>query len=65
VLKADEKAFDCVRLMRELRDELTREVESMTAEQRLEFIRERADRVWKNLGLAPTDSPWAPEARTH
>jgi hypothetical protein len=60
-----EKAFDCVRLMRELRDEINREVEPMTPEQRLEYIRERANRVRKDLALPLPVSPGLHEARTH
>jgi hypothetical protein len=60
-----EKAFDCVRLMRELRDEINREVEPMTPEQRLEYIRERASRVRNDLGLPLPVSPGLHEARTH
>lgn len=37
-------SFDCVRLMRELRDEIDRDVEHMTKEQRREYIRARAER---------------------
>jgi len=60
-----EKAFDCVRLMRELRDEINRDVEPMTPEQRLEYIRERANRVRKDLALPLPVSPDLHEARTH
>jgi hypothetical protein len=63
-MKSD-KAFDCVRLMRELRDEINREVEPMTSEQRIEYIRRRAERVRKDLALPPPVSPGLHEARTH
>ena len=39
-----EKPFDAVALMRRLRDEIDRDVEHMTEEQRREYIRARADR---------------------
>jgi len=39
-----EKPFDAVALMRTLRDEIDRDVEHMTEEQRREYIRARADR---------------------
>jgi len=48
-----EKPFDSVRLMRELRDRLNREMEPMTAEERIAFINRRADRVARELGLPP------------
>jgi hypothetical protein len=60
-----EKAFDCVRLMRELRDEINRDVEPMTPEQRLEYIHERANRVRKDLALPLPVTPGLNEARTH
>jgi hypothetical protein len=61
----NEKAFDCVRLMRELRDGINREVEPMTPEQRVEYIRDRAERVRKDLALPVPVSPGLHEARTH
>ena len=36
------KAFDAVELMRRLRDDLSREMESMTPGERLGFIRDKA-----------------------
>ena len=36
------KTFDAVKLMRELRDKLSQELESMTPEERLRHIREKA-----------------------
>lgn len=52
-----EKTFDSVRLMRELRDEINRDVESMTSEQRVAYIRQRADRVRKQLSLPQAVEP--------
>ncbi|HEX8906680.1 MAG TPA: hypothetical protein VF771_17650 [Longimicrobiaceae bacterium] len=52
-----EKEFDAVRLMRSLREEIDREVERLTPEQRREYIRRRADRVRAELGLAPAPEP--------
>jgi hypothetical protein len=60
-----EKSFDCVRLMRELRDEINREVEPMTSEQRVRYIRNRADQVRQDLALPAPVSPGLHEARTH
>lgn len=36
------KAIDSVKLMRELRDKLGRDMERLTAEERVRFVRERA-----------------------
>lgn len=36
------KMFDAVKLMRELRDRLSLEMEGMTAEERMQYVRERA-----------------------
>jgi FixJ family two-component response regulator len=44
-----EKPFDSVRLMRELRDQIDRDVQNMTEEQRDEYIRRRAQRFWTQL----------------
>lgn len=44
-----EKPFDCVRLMRELRDQIDRDVQEMTEEQQDEYIRRRAERFWARL----------------
>ena len=44
-----EKPFDSVRLMRELRDQIDRDVQNMTEEQRDEYIRRRAERFWIQL----------------
>lgn len=52
-----EKPFDCVRMMRELRDRIDRDVEHMTDEQRREYIRERADQF--RALLAETESAQA------
>jgi hypothetical protein len=60
-----EKEFDSVRLMRELRDEINREVESMTPEERLAYIRQRADRVRNELSLPPAVEPGLHHAQTH
>jgi hypothetical protein len=60
-----EKEFDSVRMMRELRDEINRDVERMTPEERLAYIRQRADRVRKELSLPQAVSPTPPHAQTH
>ena len=36
------KTFDAVKLMRELRDKLSREMEGMTPEERMRYIRDKA-----------------------
>jgi hypothetical protein len=60
-----EKAFDSVRLMRELRDEINRDVEAMTPEERLAYIRQRADRVRNELSLPQPVDPSLHHAQTH
>jgi hypothetical protein len=52
-----EKPFDSVRMMRELRDQLDREMEHMTSEERIAFINGRADRVAGELGLPVAIDP--------
>jgi hypothetical protein len=44
-----EKPFDAVALMRRLRDEIDRDVEHMTEEQRREYVHSRAERFWAQL----------------
>lgn len=61
----NDKTFDCVRLMRELRDQINRDVETMTPEQRVEYIRGRAERVRKDLALPNPIAPRLHEAPTH
>jgi hypothetical protein len=41
-----ETAIDCVRMMRELRERLDRETEHMTPDERIAFIRRRAEEAW-------------------
>jgi hypothetical protein len=48
-MQKPEKSFDSVRLMRELRDQIDRDVQNMTEEQRDEYIRRRAERFWTRL----------------
>ena len=45
----DEMQIDAVGLMRELRDQIDRDVQNMTEEQRDEYIRLRAERLWTRL----------------
>ena len=53
------KTFDAVKLMRELRDKLSQEMERMTREERVRYIRDRAastalgQRMAKHEGNAP------------
>jgi hypothetical protein len=60
-----EKEFDSVRMMRELRDEINRDVERMTPEERLAYIRQRADRVRKELSLPQAVAPASRHAQAH
>ncbi len=59
------KGFDCVRLMRELRDEINRDVEALTPEERIAYIRQRAEHVRRDLSLPPPVAPKFHEVRTH
>jgi hypothetical protein len=59
-----EKDFDAVKLMRELRDEINREVEPLTPEERLVYIRQRADRVRRELSLPQAVAPTLHHAQT-
>ncbi len=52
-----EKPFDCVRMMRELRDELSRKMLHMTPEERVEFINCEGERGARELGLPPAVDP--------
>ncbi|HEX6748205.1 MAG TPA: hypothetical protein VF092_12995 [Longimicrobium sp.] len=52
-----EKPFDAVRLMRELRDDLSRKMAYMTPEQRVEFINREGEDGARELGLPPAVDP--------
>ena len=52
-----EKPFDCVRMMRELRDDLDRQVAEMTPEERIAFINGNAERTAGDLGLPAAIDP--------
>jgi hypothetical protein len=52
-----EKAFDSVRLMRALREQLSREMEAMSDDERIAFINGRADLAAQELGLPPAIDP--------
>lgn len=41
------KSFDAVKMMRELRDQLSRELQNMTPEEQTRYIREKA--AWSKL----------------
>lgn len=56
-VKMNEKPFDCVRLMRVLRDELSRKMMHMTSEERVEFINREGERGARGLGLPPAIDP--------
>lgn len=47
------KTFDAVKLMRELRDRLSREMATMSPEERIRYIREKADASGLKPGRAP------------
>jgi uncharacterized protein YbcC (UPF0753/DUF2309 family) len=49
------KTFDSVKLMRELRDNLSQEMEHMTAEERLRYIREKAASTGLGRKMAEDD----------
>jgi hypothetical protein len=49
-MKTDQP-IDAVRLMRDLRDQLDREVAELSPEQRRDYIRTSAERVCRELGL--------------
>jgi hypothetical protein len=52
-----EPGFDCVRMMRELREELYRETEGMSPEERTALIHDRAQRFWRErAGRSSTDA---------
>ncbi len=50
------KAFDAVRLMRQLRDKLSQEMEGMTPEERLRYIRDKAASTTLGKTLAQYES---------
>ncbi|HVG43612.1 MAG TPA: hypothetical protein VM890_02745 [Longimicrobium sp.] len=45
----DELQIDAVGLMRRLRDQIDRDVQNMTEEQRDAYIRRRAERFWTQV----------------
>src|SRR6266851_3799491 len=52
------KTFDSVKLMRELRDKLSQEMEHMTAEERLRYIRARRRRLaWEERWPRTSGTP--------
>ena len=53
----NEKPFDCVRLMRELRDELSRKAMDMTPGEWVEFLNREGERAARELGLPPAIDP--------
>ena len=64
----NEGEFDCVRVMRELREKLHHETEGMSAEERRAFIGARAQRFWRDRAArSSTDvsavAPRRPEER--
>ena len=54
-----DKPFDCVRLMRQLRDQIDHDVQDMTEDQRREYIRRRAERFWAYLAKQERREPAA------
>jgi hypothetical protein len=55
------KTFDAVKLMRELRDELSRAMETMTSEERSRYIRDRAAKTSLGRSAAADESTVAGE----
>jgi hypothetical protein len=51
------KSFDAVKMMRELRDKLSRDMEHMTAEERVQYIRDRA--AWTEFSKGTEQEPRA------
>lgn len=56
------KTFDAVRLMRELRDRLSQEMESMTPEERTRYIRDKAASTGLEAQKAEHDAGAAQQA---
>jgi hypothetical protein len=50
------KTFDAVKMMRELRDKLSLDMEHMTPEERVRYIREKAKAFEINEETAPADN---------
>ena len=55
----DDDPIKAVELMRSLRDGINRDVQDMTPEQRVEYIRLRATRVARELSLPEAVAPVA------
>jgi hypothetical protein len=58
-----DKAFDAVRLMRELRDAQDGVLEPMTSVERIEYIRARAERTWREMKSRPAGEQARKSAR--
>lgn len=56
------KTFDAVKLMRELRDRLSQEMERMTPEERVRYISDRATATGLGRKLAEDDKDAAQQA---
>lgn len=56
------KTFDAVKLMRELRDKLSQEMERMTHEERLRYIRDKAAAIALGKTIAEEESNAAQQA---
>ena len=56
------KTFDAVKLMRELRDRLSQEMEQMTLEERLRYIRDRAASTGLGKKIAEEEGDAAQQA---
>jgi len=58
-VKRSDKAFDSVRLMRTLRDALSKQMQGLTFEQQHKLIKERLGAHSGNMGNMGTDTPIA------
>ncbi|MBI4879746.1 MAG: hypothetical protein HY812_08825 [Planctomycetes bacterium] len=56
------KTFDSVKLMRELRDQLGREMEHMTPDERLRYIREKAAATVLGMRMSGSGEEAQPDA---
>ncbi len=58
------KTFDAVKMMRQLRDELSREMEGMTPQERVRFIRDKAASTALGRTIAQQESKVAHQTGT-
>ena len=58
--KTTKKKFDAVKLMRQLRDQLSQEMEGMTSAERLRYIRDKATSTGLGKALTQDENKLAP-----